>query len=75
MAGSRNGFGVNDTTDRYRTVGGERFVGWGGCMSAARIAAYRAGGVRCRRFGDDVYVREADKAKAIDVDGRVGPDY
>lgn len=44
-------------------------------MSAARIAAYRAAGVRCRRFGDDVYVREVDSAKAIDIDRQVGPDY
>jgi hypothetical protein len=44
-------------------------------MPAARIAAYRAAEARCRRFGDDVYVRKADTAKAIDVDDQVGPDY
>ena len=75
MAGPRNGFGANDTTDCYRTVGGERFIGWGGGMSVLRIAAYRAAGVRCRRFGDDLYVRETDAAIAMDVDGQLGPDY
>lgn len=75
MAGSRNGFGVNDTTDCYRTIRGEKFIGWGSGMSAARITAYRAAGVRCRRYGDDLYVCEADRSKAIGVDGQVGPDY
>lgn len=77
MAGPRNSFGVNDTTDCYRTVGSEKYAGWGGGMSAARTAAYRAARVCCRRFGDDVYVyvREADTAKAIGVNGQLGPDY
>jgi hypothetical protein len=44
-------------------------------MSAQRIAAYRVAGVRCRRFGDDVFIREADIAKAIDVDADLGPNF
>jgi 2-keto-3-deoxy-6-phosphogluconate aldolase len=75
VAGTRNGFGFNDTTECFRTFGGEKFIGWGGGISKARIAAYRAAGVRCRRLGDDVYVREADSAKAVDVDSQVGTDF
>jgi hypothetical protein len=75
MPGSRNSFGVNDATDCYRTVGGGLFVDWGGGTSAARMKAYRAAGVRCRRFGDDLYVRKADATNAIAVDEQLGPHY
>jgi hypothetical protein len=75
MAGTRNGFGVNETTDCYRTVKGEKYVGWGAGISAARIVAYRAAGVRCRRIADELYVRETDSPIAQTVDGQVGPNF
>lgn len=75
MAGPRNNNGVNDTTACYRTIKGERYIGWTGGVSAARVAAYRAAGVRRRRLGDDLFVCHADEAKAKQVDTQVGPDF
>lgn len=63
MAGPRNGLGFNDTTECYRTFGAAKFVGWCAGMSKQRIAAYRAARVRCRRFGDEVFVREQMQRK------------
>ena len=75
MAGPHNNHGVNETTACYRTIKGERYVGWTSGASTNRVAAYRAAGVRCRRLGDDLFVCHADEAKAKQVDAQVGPDF
>lgn len=75
MAGMRNGSGSNDTTDCYRTVEGVKYVGWGARITVARLKAYRAAGVRCRRFADELYVCEDDSGKTIELDHQLGPNF
>lgn len=75
MAGPRNGSGFNDTTDCYRTIKGERYVGWVVCPTDARIGAYRGAGVLCRRIGDELFVRQADGEIAKEIDAKVGADF
>lgn len=68
MAGPRNRYGCNDAADCYRTIKGARYVAWMSVPSMDRIAAYRQAGIRCRRFGDELFVHEADVSAAADVD-------
>lgn len=69
MAGRRNGFGYNDTTDCYRTFGGVRYVGWLVNPSPERIKAYRAAGIRCRKVApDELFVAEPDLDAARQID-------
>lgn len=70
MAGPRNRDGVNDAADCYRTIGGDRYVAWMSFPSITRIAAYRAAGVRVRRFGEELFVREIDSMEAAQVDAK-----
>lgn len=56
-------------TTKTRTIGGYEFEAWLSFPSADRIKAYRAAGVRCRRFGSElfVYVLDTDDAKKVDA--------
>ena len=74
MAGTRNSAGVNDATDCYRTINGQRYIAWTSFPSADRIAAYRAAGGRCRRFGEELFVHLLDEDDAKTVDAKIGPD-
>lgn len=60
--------GYNHTSDCYRTINGERYVGWAICPTQELIAAYRAAGAKVRRFADEAYVREGDIPIAASVD-------
>jgi hypothetical protein len=67
----RNQYGVKDQIDCYRTIKCEHFIAWISYPSSERIKAYRTAGVKCRRYGDELYIRAADKQRAIDVDDAV----
>jgi hypothetical protein len=62
ITNKRNGNGVKDSSNQYRTFGGEHYS----CVSsgqnnAAEIARrYKNQGIKVRRIGDDVYVRAID---------------
>jgi hypothetical protein len=53
-----------------RTINGNDYQWWLFCPSADRIAAYRSSGVRCRRFGDDLFVHVFDVEAAAKVDAQ-----
>jgi hypothetical protein len=74
MAGPRNGAGVNDAANCYRTINGARYIAWLSFPTSERIEAYRAAGVRCRRFGEELFVHLLDEDDAKTVDAQVGPD-
>ena len=67
MAWSRNQHGFKDTADSYRTFKGERYVGWLVNPSPDLIAAYRAAGLKCRRIGDELFLRETDQEAAHEI--------
>lgn len=46
----RNHLGVKDCCDIYRTVAGERWSQYSDYPGDARVAAYRAAGLRCRKL-------------------------
>lgn len=71
MSGPRNRYGVNDANDCYRTIHGARFNAWVSCPTPERIAAYREAGARVRRFGEELFVHEADDDIAASVDARL----
>jgi len=56
-------------TTKTRTIGGYEFEAWLSFPSADRLKAYRAAGVRCRRFGSElfVYTMDTDDAKKVDA--------
>jgi len=57
----RNLAGYVDTTNCYRTINGERYVGWSVTFSDAEVKSYRAAGIRYRIInGDELFVRETD---------------
>lgn len=69
VSNRRNAHGVKDQIDCYRTIAGERYISWMSYPSDACITEYREAGIRCRRFGVELYVHEADTryAKAVDA--------
>jgi len=67
MSGPRNRFGVNDSADCHRTIGGVVYGSWGSCVPPTLIKAYRAAGVRCRRFGEELFIHPDDKKAALAV--------
>lgn len=75
MPGKRNRYGVIDQTDSVRTVNGVTFMSWMSFPSAARVAAYRRAGVRCRRFGDELYINPADRDLATAIDRANEPEF
>ena len=57
----RNRAGYVDTANCYRTINGERYVGWRISASDDEVKAYRAAGIRYRIInGDELFVRETD---------------
>jgi hypothetical protein len=68
MAGPRNSSGVNDASDCVRTVNGVKYGAWMSFPTEDRIKAYRAAGVRCRRFGEELFVHPMDEEVAAQVD-------
>jgi hypothetical protein len=64
----RNSHGVKASCDCYRTIKGHEYQAWTSCASDDRIAAYRKAGVRCRRFGDELFVHVFDTEEAARVD-------
>ena len=68
MVGPRNSSGVNDAIDCIRTVNGVKYIAWMSFPTEARIKAYRAAGVRCRRFGEELFVHPMDEEDAQKVD-------
>lgn len=64
----RNSHGVKASCDCYRTIKGHEYQAWMSCPSTDRIAAYRAAGVRVRRFGEELFVHVWDTEEAGKVD-------
>lgn len=60
--------GQSYSIDCYRTVKGVRFMAWTSCPSPDRTAAYRKAGVRCRRFGEELFIDPFDQSLALKVD-------
>jgi hypothetical protein len=67
----RNQAGVKYATDCYRTFGGVYYTAWMSFPSKERIAAYRAAGLKCRRVGDELFMRGVDCDSASDIDRRL----
>lgn len=72
MSGPRNSKGVNDASDCIRTVNGVKYVAWMSFPTADRIKAYRAAGVRCRRFSEELFLHPMDKEQGTSGAGRCG---
>lgn len=73
-----NHAGVKNSANMWRTFGGELYPHYAIEPTEEQIAAYRAAGVKCRRVGVELFVREADQALAAQVDqqhGFVGGDW
>lgn len=70
MSGTRNRNGVKDAFDCFRTINGVKYVAWMSFPTKERIKSYRAAGIRCRRFGEELFVHPMDEenAKRIDND-------
>jgi hypothetical protein len=60
--------GVKDSANMWRTFDGEHYGHWAIYPSGERISAYRAAGIKCRRIKDELFVRQADEAKAVALD-------
>lgn len=73
MGGKRNRYGVNDASDCYRTIDGRLYVAWTSFPSPERIAAYRKAGLRCRRFGEELFIYENDQKSAEEIDAELDP--
>jgi len=69
----RNKHGVKWQCDSYRTINGEHYIAWMSYPAVDRIMAYRAAGIRCRRFGEELYIHHADKDAATAID-RANPE-
>lgn len=69
---SRNRYGVKDAVDSYRTINGARYEAWLYFPSVARIKAYRAAGIRCRRQGEELFVHQMDVDEARKLDAVLG---
>jgi len=67
MAGKRNRYGVNDSSQCYRIINGLRYMAWSSNASAELIAAYRKAGIRCRRQGVELFVFIDDRNMAYEV--------
>jgi hypothetical protein len=68
MKNYRNQAGVKDASDCYRTFKGEHYTAWTSFPSEERIAAYRAAGLKCRRLGDELFMRAIDCDEAHEID-------
>jgi len=59
-----NQHGVKSSCDQWRTVNGRHFSHWTSDGVEEAAVALRKAGVRCRRFGGELYVDQDDLAKA-----------
>lgn len=64
----RNQFGVKDASECYRIIKGHEYTAWMSYPSAEKIKAYRAAGIRCRRFGVELFVHVWDTEEAAKLD-------
>lgn len=69
----RNRCGVKDAADCWRTINGHHYVAWMSVPSQQRIDAYRAHGIRCRRFGEELFVHHLDTDEAGKLDQKLEP--
>ena len=65
-----NAFGVKWQCDCYRTIRGERYIAWMSYPPEKLIHTYRLAGVKCRRFKDEIYIREKDTDIATAIDNK-----
>lgn len=72
MTDCRNAHGVKESANCYRTIDGARYDCWISCPSAARVTAYRAAGIRCRRQGEELFVHQMDTDMAAAIDAKMG---
>lgn len=70
---AHRGAGCKLASDCWRTINGQHYEAWLSYPSADRIVAYRAAGVRCRRFGEELFVHTLDTDKASEVDAALSP--
>lgn len=65
----RNANGVKDSSETYRTFGGEHYACWtAGDIHRIDRAAYKAAGIRSRKVGDDLFVHHEDRMRAAEID-------
>lgn len=53
------------STELYRTVNGEKYLGWRSDVNGYDIKTYRQAGIRCFRRGVELFVHHADAEKAV----------
>lgn len=70
MAGTRNSHGVNDASDCVRTVNGIKYIAWMSFPTIEIIKSYRLAGVRCRRFGEELFIHPDDEVIVIEIDAK-----
>lgn len=63
-----NQHGVKNCADMWRTFNGEHYSHWTICPTPELIAKLRSAGVKCRRVGEELFVRHADLAAAAEAD-------
>lgn len=63
-----NHFGVKNSANMWRTIGGIVWPHYAIVEGDGHAAEYRAAGVRARRFGAEIFVHPDDQAKAELVD-------
>jgi len=64
----RNRYGVKDASDCYRTVNGVLYLAHLSFPTKDRIKLYRDSGVRCRRFGEELFIAALDRDAANQID-------
>ena len=72
MRNQRNKDGVKDQIDCYRTINGELYIAWMSFPSDDLIKSYRSSGLRCRRFGNELYLHADDKDAASELERNGG---
>jgi len=60
--------GVKDSCGMWRTVDGVKWPHWTTEYRPGLVAYYRRAGVRCKRFGVEIFVHPDDQAAARLVD-------
>jgi hypothetical protein len=69
---TKNQNGFKDSSEMFRTVKGQRFVQWAIWASDERVAAYRAAGLRVRRFVGELFIHTDDQKAAAEIDTQRG---
>lgn len=64
----RNEHGLKNTGETYRTINGVEYIAWYVYVTPERVALMREKGIRCRRFGEVLYIDHRDEDQARDVD-------